>query len=114
MPQCEKLTSLAIWGAGGGGGGVNNHTGSILVHIYPLIYINLHVKYGRNLIRTFGVKIKNMNKKNLFWGGHGGAFTYNPWAPGAPKCQQMQASSQWRQIYKGKQLKTSFSYMGQM
>ena len=25
----------------------NNQTGSILVHICPLIYINLHVKYGK-------------------------------------------------------------------
>ena len=33
---------------------------------------------------------------------------------GGPKCQQMQASSQWKHMYnKGKQLKTSFSYMGQ-
>ena len=31
---------------------------------------------------------------------------------GVPKCQQMQASSQWIRMYKGKQLKTSFSYMG--
>ena len=47
------LTSLAIWGPGGGGGGgcLNNQTGPILVHIYPLF--NLHVKYRSNLIRTF-------------------------------------------------------------
>ena len=52
----KTLTSLAIcyWGeragggGGGGGSGFNNQTGSILVHIYPLIYINLHVKYGSN------------------------------------------------------------------
>ena len=49
----NKITSLAIWGPGEGGGGFNNQTGPILVHIYPLIYINLHVKYGSNLIRTF-------------------------------------------------------------
>ena len=35
-------------GGGGGGSGFNNQTGSILVHLYPLIYINLHVKYGSN------------------------------------------------------------------
>ena len=51
----KTLTSLAIWGSGGGGGGgggggFNNQTGPILVHIYPLIYINLHVKYGSNLM----------------------------------------------------------------
>ena len=34
--------------------------------------------------------------------------------PGSPKCQQMQTSSQWRHMYKnGKQLETSFSYLGQ-
>ena len=63
---------------------INNQTGPILVHIYPLIYINLHVKY---LIRTLGVKIKNMK--------------------GAPKCQQMQASSQ--EIYvQGKRIENQF------
>ena len=41
-------------GAGGGGGeGLNIQTGPILIHIYPLLYINLHVKHGSNLIRTF-------------------------------------------------------------
>ena len=37
--------------------------GAILVHIYPLIYINLHVKYVKQSdkkIRTFSVKIKNI------------------------------------------------------
>ena len=34
----KTLTSLAIWGPGGGGGrGFNNHTGPILVNIYPQI-----------------------------------------------------------------------------
>ena len=37
---------------GGGGGGFNNQTGPILFHIYPLIYTNLYVRYGSNLIRT--------------------------------------------------------------
>ena len=52
----KTLTSLAIWGPGGGGGGgggeggggFNNQTGpNFWVHIYPLIYINLHSKYER-------------------------------------------------------------------
>ena len=37
----KTLTSLAIWGPGG----FNNQTGTILVHINPLFYINLNVKY---------------------------------------------------------------------
>ena len=41
-------------------------TGHILVHIDPHIYINLHIKYGSNLIRTFRVKIKNMKTKIKF------------------------------------------------
>ena len=48
MPQCENINIFGYLGEGGG---------SILVHIYPLIYINLHVKYGSNLIRTLWVKI---------------------------------------------------------
>ena len=34
-----------------------NKTWPILVHIYHLIYVNLHVKYGSNLIRTFLFKV---------------------------------------------------------
>ena len=51
----KNINIFAICGPGGGGGarGFNNQTGPILVHIYPLIYIYLHVKYGSNLIRTF-------------------------------------------------------------
>ena len=37
-----------------GGPGFNKQTRPILVHIYPLIYINLHLKYvkqsGKNLL----------------------------------------------------------------
>ena len=61
----KTLTSLAIWC-------FNNQTGSILVHIYTLIYINLRVKYGSNLIRTLQVKIKNMKKEHYFFRGHVG------------------------------------------
>ena len=50
----KTLTSLAIWWpGGGGGGGFNNQTGPILVYIYPLFYINLHVKYRSTMIKTF-------------------------------------------------------------
>ena len=52
----KTLTFLAIWGQWGregGARGLKNQTGPILVHIYPLLYINLHVKHGSNLIRTF-------------------------------------------------------------
>ena len=52
---------------------VNNQTGRILVHIYPLFNNNLHVKYRSNLIRTFWVKIKNMKKINFIcFQGHVG------------------------------------------
>ena len=47
----KTLTSLAIWEPGGEG--FNNRTGPILVHIYPLFYTNLHVKYRSNMINTF-------------------------------------------------------------
>ena len=49
----KTLTSLAIWGLGGGEGGegFNNQTGPILVHIYPLFYINLHAKYRSNIFK---------------------------------------------------------------
>ena len=38
---CENIFGY-LGSGGGGGGGFNNQTGPILVHIYPLIYINLH------------------------------------------------------------------------
>ena len=43
-----------IWGL------FNNHSVSILLLSYPLININLHVKYSSNLITTFWVKIQTM------------------------------------------------------
>ena len=43
---CENINIFGYLGSGGGGGGgFNNHSGSILVHLNPFIYINLHVKY---------------------------------------------------------------------
>ena len=62
---CETCeTTLAICGPGGGGGGGRgfNKTWPILVHNYPLIYVNLHVISGNNLIRTFLFKV--LKKKN--------------------------------------------------
>ena len=50
---CENINIFGYMGPGGGGGGLNNQTGPILVHIYPLFNNNLHVKYRSNLIRTF-------------------------------------------------------------
>ena len=46
MPQCDNINIVGHLGGRWGGGG------GILLHIYPLIYINLHVKYGSNMIRT--------------------------------------------------------------
>ena len=59
---CENINIFGYLGARGGGGGLSNQTGPILVHIYPLFNNNLHVKYRSNLIRTFRVKIKNMEQ----------------------------------------------------
>ena len=56
----------------------------ILVHIYPLLHINLHVhvKHGSNLIRI-------INNKFHCFRGHGGPLQKNPDVPWAPKCRQM-------------------------
>ena len=75
---CENINIFGYMGARGGGGGgcLNNQTGPILVHIYPLFNNNLHVKYRSNLIRTFWVKIKKnkIKKKKSFFSG-------SCWAP---------------------------------
>ena len=47
---CGKHLWLFGGLGGGGGEGFNNQTGPILVHSYPLFYINLHVKYRSNMI----------------------------------------------------------------
>ena len=52
-PQCEKMRILGY--SGGPGWPKNNRTGPILLPSYPLIYINLHIKYGSNPIRFFKV-----------------------------------------------------------
>ena len=52
----ENINIFGYLGAWvGGGGGFNNQTGPILVHIYPLFYVNLHAKYRSNMIKTFWV-----------------------------------------------------------
>ena len=50
---CENINIFGYLRGQGGGGGCNNQTGPILVHIYPLFYINLHVKYRNNMIKPF-------------------------------------------------------------
>ena len=50
-PQCEKMRILGY--LGGPGWPINNPTGPILLPRHPLTYINLHIKYGSNLIRIF-------------------------------------------------------------
>ena len=71
--MCHNVkTSLSIWGPGGGGlcvgVGFNKQNWLILSHIYPLIYINLHVKYGSNRIRTFLLNPKYEEQNSFFEG----------------------------------------------
>ena len=44
------MENINIFNYLGAWGGFNNQTGPILVHIYPLFYINLHVKYRSNMM----------------------------------------------------------------
>ena len=109
---CENINIFHYLGARGGGN-FNNQTGPILVHIYPLIYINLHVQYGSNLRRTFWVIIKNMKKINtnfIFFGVNLGPFVKSR-GSGGTKCQKMQTSSQWRPyVQQGKKIENQFVY----
>ena len=75
-PRCEKNQKKLIFGGPWQclGEDFNNRIGPISVRIYHLIYVNLHIKYGNNLI---------------FWALRG-VLTLNP---GVPKCPQMQTSS---------------------
>ena len=50
-PSVKKIAFWAI--RGGPGWPINNPTGPILLPRHPLTYINLHIKYGSNLIRIF-------------------------------------------------------------
>ena len=78
MPHYENIKFFGYLGAREGGGGRGGARASkirlrpYMVHIYPLLYINLHVKHGSNLIRTFWVKIQIMNKTFNCFRGHGG------------------------------------------
>ena len=112
------LTSLAIWRPGGGGGEgyFNNQTGPILVHIYPLFYINLHVKYRSNMIKNLlSFKIKNI-KKNIsyFFRDHVGPLHKIQGYQGhrnVSKCSPHHNGDIC--TTRGNNLKTSFSYMSQ-
>ena len=48
-PQCENMCIFGY--SGWPGWPVNNQTGSILLHSYPLTYINIQIKYGSNPLR---------------------------------------------------------------
>ena len=48
----ENINIIGYLGAWGVGASIIR-LGPILVHIYPLFYINLHVKYRSNMIKTF-------------------------------------------------------------
>ena len=50
-PNVKKMRILGY--LGGPGWPINNPTGPILLPRHPLIYINLHIKYGSNPIRIF-------------------------------------------------------------
>ena len=90
---CKNINIFGYLGGGGGEGGFNNQTGPILNHIYPPIYINLHIKYGSNLIQTYvqqGKTIENLffiygPSKKIFLGylrglvGGGGGLQRSAW-----------------------------------
>ena len=67
MGHDVKKNNVQFWIFGGLwqclGKNFNNRIGPISVRIYHLIYVNLRVKYGSNLIRTLLIKILNM--KNM-------------------------------------------------
>ena len=91
----ETITSL-------GWEGFNNQSGSILIHIIPshlLVHYFIYQiwkEYDKNLLSQ-NVK---QNMKHFYLGG--GGVLLGPYiksmGTGASKCQQMQASSQWRHM----------------
>ena len=59
MPQYENINMFGYLGARGEGGEcLKNKTGPILIHIYPLLYFNLHkyISWTKNVI-VFGVMV---------------------------------------------------------
>ena len=83
------------------------------LQMYPPVALNQYTWVHR----THKQSDKNLLSQNKKYGkkkmlGSYWALTSNPRVPGAAKCKQMQTSSQWRHMYKGKQMKTRFSYMG--
>ena len=102
MENINIFGYLETWG-GGGGRGFNNQTGPILVHIYPLFYINLHVKYRSNMMKTFWVL---RYKKN-----HVGPLHKLQGHRNVSKCSPHHIGDIC--TTRGNNLKTSFSYMSQ-
>ena len=100
MEHINIFGYLGAWG-GGGGGGFNNQTGPILVHIYPLFYINLHVKYKSNMITKKMCGHVGPLHKIKGYQGHQNISKRRPHHNG-DICTTM-----------GNNLKTSFSYMSQ-
>ena len=78
MPQYENINIFGYLGGRGGGGAGRGPPkldwAHIDSHLYPLLYINLHVKHGSNLIRTFWVKIQIMNQKCHCFRSHCGSL----------------------------------------
>ena len=63
----ENNVWLFLWGGGGGSGPLNNQTGPIVTSSCPLTHINLHGKYGRNVIHLFVyIEACILNKAFLF------------------------------------------------
>ena len=86
---------------------IDSHIPSHLL-VYYFIY-QIGKEYDKNLL---SLNLKQNMKHFYFWGVLLGPYIKSM-GTGEPKCQQMQASSQWRHKYvqQGKQLQTSFSYM---
>ena len=67
----------------GSGGSFNNHSESILLHIYHHININRHIDYGSYQLQT----LKFVTAEYVIWGG-GGPVSTRVLNPGIPKCEQ--------------------------
>ena len=73
------------------------------------MYINLHYVYGRNLIKTFRDQIQNMKH---FFSHFVGVLGPLHKIQGYQNVSKFRPHQSW-DLYQGKQLTTSFSYMGQ-